>query len=100
MRKYSCTDGSCIAEKRSWSLSDKVVDLQRMFHHIVVRDEIDPTIAHAALMGIWEYTLACASFKNNASFFCLPETAVDTLKYFHQMVVQNKLDPQTAHKSC
>jgi hypothetical protein len=58
---YACTGGAAYVERRNWRGPKSVAALFIDFHTIVVRDGIDPEVAHRALLAIDEYAEAIAS---------------------------------------
>lgn len=53
--RYAFTTGSCWIGRRNWSFDEQVAQLFIDFHTCVVRDHIDPLIAHREFNKISEY---------------------------------------------
>jgi hypothetical protein len=54
-KSYDVTDGACFMRWGEFTEDQRQKALFVVFHTMVVRDEVDPSVAHDALMVIDEY---------------------------------------------
>lgn len=64
--RYAFTSGCCYVERHRMTTAMKVAMMFIDFHTIVVRDGIDPQLAHRAFLNIREYRLRISPDINGA----------------------------------